>query len=129
VNEYILNQKELEASVIYWKKILRLDNFDIEVKIARRDNMDKEDSNSCMDFSARTETAYIKILDPIDYSEYEGTKDMERSLVIRLLCLKFYWIKKDDLDGIKSVLLDQTLNRISKALLEVKRSCIKEGEI
>jgi hypothetical protein len=74
-----------------WQKILRLQDWDIKVKIVRQDALRNLDDQANVNCCLANKQALIKLVDPIDYPrDTEWEQDHERSLVHELLHLHFW---------------------------------------
>lgn len=83
----VLSQEELEQKLSYWQKRLRLQDWLIEVRIARVREMD-QDCAAQVNWVLPKKMATIYVLDQIDYPpDITGERDMENDLVHELLHL------------------------------------------
>ena len=112
----ILTQEELERLCREWQKILRLQDWDIKVKICRQNDM-TPDSQADSTWTLPKKTAIIRLCDPIDYIDVAWPQDMERSLVHELLHLHLAPIDDFEPGTIKDILLEQAVDAMSKALI------------
>lgn len=87
-----LTISDLEARCAHWQRILRLQDWEIEVVIARRHAMLNSSNAAQVWASAFTRTATITILDPMDQPPEASARirDMEDSLVHELLHLHLH---------------------------------------
>jgi hypothetical protein len=119
----IFNQEQAEAALAKWQKILRLQDWEIKVKIVRQSLM------PCLDIMAHVNCVYpskqalIKLLDPIDYPrDTEWGQDHEQSLVHELLHLHCWGFSDEDPSSPKGICEDQMVAALATALVELKRS-------
>jgi hypothetical protein len=116
----ILTQEELEELLVYWQKVLRLNNYDIKVVITRNEDMPLEYCDAVVITHISEEESTIFILDSVDNVDIEHI-DMEEALVHELVHINFdrldYFLT--DTDEVK---FEQIVDRIAKALVEIKRS-------
>lgn len=83
------SQVQLEERLRYWQKRLRLQDWSIEVRIARLREMD-QDCEAQVNWILSRKMATIQILDQVDYPpDTMGSRDMENDLVHELLHLHF----------------------------------------
>lgn len=86
----ILTQEQLEEQLVYWQKVLRLQDWRIKARILRERDFCNPGSQGECDWSLSTKTAIIRILDPVDYSpDCAWPQDIEQVLVHELLHLHF----------------------------------------
>lgn len=85
----ILTQEQLEERLIWWQKVLRLQDWCVKVRLAReRDFCHPAQGES--EWVLQTKVAIIRVLDSADYSPYcILPQDMEKTLVHELLHLHF----------------------------------------
>lgn len=124
MKEVILSQEELQEKLKYWQEKLRLQDWIIEVRIARSEDM-MESVSACVNWTLSKKMAIIKVLDPIDYpDDIMGVRNMEDDLVHELLHLHFAPIN-DHFGGrgkVYNTFEEQAIESIASGLI----SCIRE---
>ena len=121
----ILTQAQLIKKCREWQKILRLQDWDIDVKISREWDFIVKGRIGEISHNHEHKHATVRLLDPIDYDpdSYEP-QDMEIDLVHELLHLHF----PDDAFNLQSnweILYEQAINRVAEALVKLKREAGK----
>lgn len=89
--EVIYTDEQLKEKLAYWQKRLRLNDWIVKVEIARQREFSTSDRLGEVTFNIHTKTALIKILNPVDYDDWDK-QDMENTLVHELLHLHFAYI-------------------------------------
>lgn len=84
-----IEESELPALLEEWKKILRLQDWDIIAKIVPLSEMAKEENQGQNDYLFQSHQACIRILRPDDYGKADFPQDMERVLVHELCHILF----------------------------------------
>lgn len=122
-----MTEPELQALCACWQSRLRLQDWNVTVKIVRARDMPSAVSNSaaCCEWQLCKRRAVIRLLDPLD-AEPEGPwpysdEDQERSLVHELLHLHSAPYDDFKIDSRKDVALEQSIHAISLALVELER--------
>jgi hypothetical protein len=119
MKEIILTEEQLQQKLKEWQKRLRLQDWIIKVRLARRYEL-PEDSMACVNAVLPKKMASIKILDPIDYDQsIMVPQDMEDSLVHELLHLHLEPIVGDD--DSKYIEVEQAIESISFGLVTALR--------
>lgn len=114
------SKDELADSVSYWKDILRLQPWDIRVSIKRAFDMTPDCVGTCRAVK-ENQTAFIGLLDPIDYDPSSSFPiDHEKTLVHELLHLHFEAIFPDGNSPLY-FMVEQVIDALSKALVRVRR--------
>lgn len=104
-----------------WQKCLRLQDWDIVVKIKRMEDMPKN-LGECVS-SLTKKQAIISLLEPNDTSNGDFPYDMEETLVHELLHIHF--IEADDENGCCPDGVEQAIEEVARALIKLDR---KGGE-
>lgn len=80
-------QDQLNESLAEWQRILRVQDWDVDAKIVRRDDLDTGEERRCGSIwqLAKKRHATIKLLDPVDWVGDSGGQDHEITLVHELL--------------------------------------------
>lgn len=117
-----MSNPDLEAMLLRWTPILRLQDWTIRIVYKRHFDM-ADGKGGTIGWCLRKKTAWIKVLDPQDYQpnpEESIPPDVELTVVHELLHLHFALV--DDLfSGIKEDLLEQSIHDISMALIALNR--------
>lgn len=116
-----MTQEQLEALCREWQKTLRLQDWDVKVRIVRQRDMDNHNAQGEVDWTLPKKSAAISILDPTDYppNSWWG-QDIERTLVHELLHLHFAPFVEEE-DGLKRVAEEQAIDCLAIALVALKR--------
>jgi len=116
------NEDQLQADRAYWQKVLRLQDWDIEVKVVRARDMNLEESAASVNWVLPKRMASVAIRDPIDYPPgLMGEQDQEVSLVHELLHLHYAGFDETERGSLQETLLEQSIEAISRALVLLKR--------
>jgi len=119
----ILTEEQLNERAAYWQEVLRLQDWDVQVKKARREEFDGDREGDC-EYLSSSKTAMIRILDESHYpTDAWCEQDMELTLVHELLHLHFSAIR-DLAYGIDHYELfeEQAINKMSQALVQLERT-------
>lgn len=123
MGEVLLTQEELENKLEYWKEKLRLQDWDIEVSIRRKNDM-QFDALAIVSWTLSKKMATIRVLDQIDYDpSCMGVRDMENDLIHELLHLHFAPINdhfSNDND-VYSTFEEQAIESITSGLISSER--------
>lgn len=106
-----LSTAQLEKLRDYWQQVLRLQDWDIIIKIKRGYEMGNDCGN--VNYQGYSKKAIINLLDPDDYSNEDFAYDIEETLVHELLHLRFSGAVNNASDGSASsnaeeIAIDQT---------------------
>ena len=83
-----LIQSDLQERLGYWQKRLRLQDWDVEIKVVRHYDTTEEDVRAYVEFCDNKRTARITFVDPADLGpERWPVESLEQSLVHELLHL------------------------------------------
>lgn len=116
------SNQEVEAAVVEWQKVLRLQDWDIIARIVRARDMFTEDSAASVRWTFQKKMATIVLLDPEDYDpNIAFAQDHEISLVHELLHLHYAGFDNTEQDSLEQMLLEQSIEAISTALVQLKR--------
>lgn len=123
MKEVLLSQEELEIKLTYWKEKLRLQDWEIEVSIRRKNDMEF-DALAIVNWTLSKKMATIRVLDQIDYDHScMGVRDMENDLIHELLHLHFAPINdhfSNDND-VYSTFEEQAIESITSGLINANR--------
>lgn len=116
-------QEQAQQACQEWQKILRLQDWDIVLRIARRDDMGLDDVNGTCTWTLARNEAIIKILDPIDYpSDCVFPQDQEVTTVHELLHLHYApFSDQFAKDTLEYIALERCIDVTSKTLVSLKR--------
>lgn len=118
-----IKPEELDGLLAEWKRILRLEDWDIKAKICRGNglNMPEGTQGRC-EWTEKRKEAFIKLMDPTDWdSTCMYPQDMEVTLVhelIHLHCAPFDTFKESTPED---TAMEQMIVRLSQALVGLKR--------
>ncbi|WP_160112318.1 hypothetical protein [Salicibibacter kimchii] len=118
--QFIFTQEELEQKLVYWQKILKLQDWDISIEKKKMIGEDFEGNVQCF---LESKEAFISILDE-DYRPDDslGEHDMEETLVHELLHLHLYPISEIAEDKPNYDLFEeQAINALAKAYVYLDR--------
>lgn len=122
MSEVVYTNERLEEKLAYWQKRLRLSDWIIKIDIARQKEFSASDRIGEIAYNVYTKTAHIKILDPVDYDDWDK-QDMERTLVHELVHLHFaeicYHFGKDN--EFYNVFEEQAIEGITNAIISAER--------
>lgn len=118
-----MTNKELQRLTKFWQKVLRLQDWELEVRITRgRDMADDGHQGECH-YIQSLKQAKILIVDPIDYpSEAWEPQDIERTLCHELLHLHFapFYSEKSE-DDPERTAQEQAIEILARAYVNLKR--------
>lgn len=117
-----MTEEQLNELCIEWQKVLRLQDWDIVVKLDRQRQFENKTAQGEVAWVFGRKEAIIKILDPTDYpTECIFEQDQEETLVHELLHLHFAdWSEMME-DGNTPSVGEQGIQCIAQALVRVKR--------
>ena len=122
VEHHFIGQEALDQSLAYWKKVLRLEAWDVKAKISRANDMPRDTQGRCEWTYTRRE-ALIKLLDPVDWdSTIIYPQDHECTLVHELLHLLLSPLDDYDEGTEKNKHLETIIHSMSLSLVELKRN-------
>jgi hypothetical protein len=126
--EIHLTQEQAEALLSEWQEILRLQDWDVIVRIVRGNGLNlPEDIQGTCKYILKRHQAVIKLLNPVDWDpDIPWPQDMETTLVHELLHLHFGPFDKFEEDDARDVASEQAIHAISSALTRVKRLAISK---
>ena len=106
-----------------WQKILRLEDWDIHVKMVRHYELaGGENAGSCH-YSVTLREATLQVMDPIDNS-HEYPEDIEEVLVHELVHLVFSGIDNGEtgqIEGASRIFYEQAVEATARALIQLDR--------
>lgn len=119
-------QAELQELCAYWQSVLRLQDWDIRVKVSRLAEMPEAAQGYCT-WTLETKQATIQVLDPSDYEGLQGEnaalwpQDLEATLVHELLHVHFAYIAEYGSGRKFRLPLEQAIEAITHGLVRLKR--------
>lgn len=126
---HILTTDQLQERCLYWQERLRLRDWDVVVEVVRAARLQAPGTGfldgSC-DWTLSNKTAYIRILDPVDYPEdaFEP-QDMEQTLVHELLHIHFApffeGLVTSETKDLEQIAKETAIEMIARALVQVSR--------
>ncbi len=118
-----LAQEEAERLCAEWKRTLRLEDWDIAVRIARGNGLDLSAGNQgCCSWTLSRREATVKLMAPVDYDkDCIFPQDMEATLVHELLHLHFAPFAAKEDGSPEDVAQEQAIHALSLALVALKR--------
>jgi hypothetical protein len=118
-----LTLEQAEALCLEWQRTLRLQDWQIKVKIARGNGLDlPEGIQGRCEWVIKRRSAFIRLLDPVDWDKTcLWPQDMEVTLVHELLHLHMAPFDEFKVGTPKDVAVEQAIVAISNALVTLKR--------
>lgn len=116
------DQAEAQEACDVWKKILKLADWDIVVRIGRASQMSTSDRMGQVSYTLNKRSAVITLLDPEDYSNSIWPLDHELTLVHELVHLHLVFTDPFiDSHNALNTLLEQAVESLSAALVGLNR--------
>lgn len=112
-----MKKSELEELLRRYQKRLRLQDWDIDLKIRRLSEMEIG-LVATIDWEIEHKTATISMLDPRRRKEHYDGASEEHLLVHELLHLHFIPFRPPATDVARKLQMEQAINMITKALLD-----------
>lgn len=120
--EVIFTDEQLQEKCAKWQKILRLQDWILNVSIRRERDFCTKESNAEIIPSLPKRMATIRIIDPVDYDPNQSEpQDMELSLVHELLHIHLFQLFADREDEMRLVAEEQAIEAISRGLIALSR--------
>lgn len=117
------NQEELDAALVEWQGVLRLRDWTLSAEIVRAKNMMLDNVDGAVTWHIYSKTAEIELLDPTDYADEPNVPmDHEVTLVHELLHLHYAGFDRTAKGTSEHMLLEQSIEAISRSLVELKRA-------
>lgn len=118
--------EKIRAATAKWQKKLRLQDWQVTAKLARRTEFSSPDCYAEINYFHPQKSAIIKILDPIDFVPTEHDTDLcmydwERSLIHELLHLMLMWIPDEDDEEDYNNNEELSINLMAEALIDLDR--------
>jgi hypothetical protein len=117
-----MTEPELKSLCSEWQERLRLRDWKVVARIKRVASFDVSNMQGECSWTLENKTAFIKILDTIDYSDdCVFPQDQEKTLVHELLHLHFAEWTNESKDCRTPVHGEQGIDCIAEALIKLKR--------
>jgi hypothetical protein len=122
--QVLITQPQAEALLAEWQRTLRLQDWDVVVRIVRGNGLElRQGLDGHCNWTLPNKTAFIRISDPVDYDPaIVFPYDMEEILVHELVHLHFAPIAKFDEGSAEDTALEQAVEMLSQALVTAKRA-------
>ena len=121
LDEVIYETKEELLPVLRkWKKILKLNNWEILAEIVREDCMDNRGDAGEVNYYMETGYAEIKLLDQVDWASKQP-HDMEKDLVHELLHLHFAPFRPEDGESLQFIMWERAVETLARILVKERR--------
>lgn len=118
-----LSQEQLEALCREWQGVLRLQDWDVKVKLARQREFSNPSAMGECRWTLPNKQALILLVDPVDYpDDTEWPYDMEQVLVHELLHLHAAAFDAFEDDSPQDVALEQMIECLACGLVRLKRN-------
>jgi len=119
---FVCELQELQLLMKYWQERLRLQHWDVKLKIVRAADFSQESARGENNWEQSTAESVIHILDPADWpKDTPFEQDMEITLVHELLHLHFSPFDNTAKESQEKIMLERAIDHIAKALVEVRR--------
>lgn len=116
-----MTSEEAQQLCEYWQETLALRDWDVAVSVCREREFDAERREGEVIHQLSKKRAWIRLLDPTDYSELPpATQDHELTLVHELLHLHFSPISIPN-DTLEHTCLEQAIHLLSQSLVSLHR--------
>ncbi len=124
----ILSEEELNVLCREWQETLRLQNWEIEVSIARGRDMPLEGCKATCEANLQRAHALIYILDPLDYDD-RLPQDMESDLVHELVHIHLWPFDHTEPGNLENDSLERAVIQISWALVNLNRKAMPRTDL
>lgn len=122
MQEVIFTHDELRAKCAEWQQVLRLQDWTVDLNIKRGREFVTKDSNAEVGLNEQHKSAFIAIMDPVDYDpDQRRPQDMERDLVHELLHIHFWTLTRGNDDTNIEIAEEQAINMIAEGLIQLSR--------
>lgn len=116
------DQKEAESSLQEWQRVLRLQDWDIKIRIVRAKEFVNGDGMGEVRYKHQKQMAVINLLDPIDYDEIHlWEQDHEITMVHELLHIHFMGFEAEE-GTEQDNAQERAIDVISKSLVSLRRN-------
>ena len=121
-----MTQTDLEKLLAKWQRLLRLQDWNIQVRFVRGHEID--DCQARIKHNDNYKCAIVKLRDPQDWPPGDWPEDSESDLVHELLHLHMSPFDGSKADTQEAVCLEQAIECITQALVKVERTVGKGAE-
>lgn len=122
MTQFVCEIDELRLLMAYWQERLRLQHWDVKLKIARATDFSDTSARGENNWVQSTAESVIHILDPVDWPKNTPfEQDVEITLVHDLLHLHFSPFDNTAKESQGKIMLERAIDHIAKALVEVRR--------
>lgn len=111
-----MTKEELKKKCAEWQKILRLQDWNVEVRMSRMSEMSDRDNLAECEYNQAKHSAIIRIIEPADYKD-PIPQDIEFLLVHELLHLHIAPFYDDE----KIIEIERAINLIASGLVGLLR--------
>ena len=118
-----MTQTDLEKLLAKWQRILRLQDWNIQVRFVRGYEID--DKQAQMHHNSNHKIGVVKLRAPQDWPPGDWLEDSESDLVHELLHLHMSPFDETKSDTQEAVCLEQAINSIAEALVKLERAARK----
>lgn len=118
--DVILTEPQLQKLCPVWQARLRLQDWDVKVRVKRAADMGLGKKRACVTSQLLSKEALVEIQDPLDYRPSVWPNDMEQSLVHELLHLHFAPFEADE-ETAEGAAQEQAIELIACALVNLAR--------
>ncbi|WP_136604659.1 hypothetical protein [Paenibacillus dokdonensis] len=126
MKEVIFDNKQLQEKCAEWQRILRLQDWIVDIGISRSRDMNLDNAQAEIVPCLPKRMATVRILDSVDYPpDCAEPQDMELSLVHELLHIHLFPLFADREDEMRLIAEEQAIEAISRGLIYLYR---KGGE-
>lgn len=118
-------QDELDTALAYWQDVLSVRDWDVRARIVRADAMKIEGAIGTCFRTSENRTAYIQLLDPIDYPEtclWEQCH--EKTLVHELLHIHTGWVM-DEIYGVNEALHSRLNTQVENIITALDKAFVR----
>ena len=114
-------QFELDTYVAKWQAIMRLEDWDIDVVLARQFQMPDQSDQAYVKMLRSQKKARIYLLDPIDFpaESLSGPQDLEQTIVHELVHVHHAGLEPTESDAV--AIWEQATDAIAWALVSLDR--------
>ena len=120
-----MSEEELAKLAKEWQEILRMQDWNVNVKISRGFDMPLTDSQAVSTWRLEKRIVTIDIIDPVDYNpSLLYPQDMEQSLVHELLHPLMAMFESEETaknGSMSSIVQEQIINSLASAFVNLKR--------
>ncbi len=115
----IVDQQGLEQCLSFWKEVLGLQPWAIQVMFDRAENLDGYLAN--IRYEATREMGVLRVRDPRDWYGFAWKQDVEVSIVHELLHLIFWPFDHLDRNPLAEAHEEQIVERLARSLVTLRR--------